>query len=368
MIKNIFNYSLICSVIIAIVFIIATLQSKKRKDKSILYLNAFVFFFMLNNLQIVLIDNVFINANYFVRNLLIPFYALIVPAFYTFLTYYLNVENKITSFIKFTTWLFIIELLVRIILLQYYNEDKNYVVAQYSQIEEIINAFLSLFLYIKSFILLFNRNKLYENVLSFGNIKWLKTFMFLGSIILLTWICAILLNIDKVINPQIFIYYPLRLSSSALLLWLGYQGFFNYSLMTERMQLRKAIATNKKSIISDVSKIKSENKFQNLNTYILDNKRYTDANFSLENLANEMNMSTSSVSSLINQSSNQNFSDYINSLRVEEAKKYLIEPDYVDYTIIAIGLECGFYSKSTFYAAFKKFTNTTPTEFKKQTT
>ena len=43
-----------------------------------------------------------------------------------------------------------------------------------------------------------------------------------------------------------------------------------------------------------------------------------------------------------------------------------MEKEYVDYTIVSIGLESGFNSKSTFYSAFKKFTNLSPTQFKKE--
>jgi len=69
---------------------------------------------------------------------------------------------------------------------------------------------------------------------------------------------------------------------------------------------------------------------------------------------------------LVNQFSEKNFSDYINSLRVDEAKKLLKNADFEAYTIVAIGLECGFNSKSTFYTAFKKFTGQTPTAYRKQ--
>ena len=77
-------------------------------------------------------------------------------------------------------------------------------------------------------------------------------------------------------------------------------------------------------------------------------------------------MSVSSLSKTINDESGFSFSDYINSLRVEKAKQLLASEDFKEYTILSIGLECGFNSKSTFYLAFKKFTNTTPTDFRKQ--
>ncbi len=362
MIKEFFNFFLICSVIIGFLFIFFTLLSKRGRDKSIVYLNLVVLFFTLNNLQIVLLDNVFHGANFFVRNLLIPFYALIVPAFYTFVTYYLNVQKKIQSYVIFSILLFIAELLIRVVLFQkFYSVYSNYIVAQFSQIEEIVNAMFTLFIFIKSIILLFNKSKLYEYILTFDTISWLKKFVFMGCIIIITWIAAIVLNLDKVLNPQIFIYYPLRLSTSLLLFWLGYQGFFNYSLLSERIQLRKTINTSN----NDVVIVDKTDKFAVVKKYISDNKSYLNSEISLEAIADQLKMSTSSLSQIINQNSTYNFSDYINSLRVEKAKLLLTDSEFTDYTILSIGLECGFNSKSTFYSAFKKFTQTTPTQFQK---
>ena len=180
MIKVLFNYSLICSVIIGITFIFSFLSSKKRSHKQIVYLNLVVIFLTCNNLQIVLIDNVFTQANFFIRNMLLPFYSLIVPAFYTFVTYYLDVEKKLASFVYFTIFLFLLQVLIRIVLFQYYYEvDKNYIVARYSQLEEIVNALFSLFLFIKTFALLFIQSKFYSATVKYDNLKWLKTFIFL---------------------------------------------------------------------------------------------------------------------------------------------------------------------------------------------
>ncbi len=356
-------------IVLGTIFIIATSFSKNGRDKSIIYLNLVVLFLTLNNLQITLVDNQYVNVNFFMHKLLIPWYVLILPFFYTFLMYYLKVEKKIYSFVSISIGLFLLEIAMRITLFPFfYNEKDCFFVARYSQIEEIINAIFSIFIFIKAFILLFNYSKLYQFVLTFDNIKWLKNFMFLGSIVLLMWVCAIILNLDKVINPVIFIYYPMRLSCSIILYWIGYQGFFNYALMTERMQLREAIEinSNAKTEFSIKPNDLSDDLFLTIKNHIESNSAYLDAEFSLEKLASETKISVNKLSHCINLNSGNNFSDFINQFRVEEAKNYLIAPEYVDYTIAAIGLECGFNSKSAFYSAFKKFTKKTPSEFKKE--
>lgn len=365
MIPQIFNFSVISGAILGIIFIVATQFSRRKNDKSIVYLNFVVLFLTLNNLQIFLIDTVFTSANFFVRNLLIPFYLLILPSFYAFLSYYLKVEKKIKSFVALSVALFTLEICVRLVFFPYfYSEKSSYCIAQYAQIEEIVNAVYTLFLFVKAFILLFKYSRLFQYVLTFDNIKWLKNFMFLGSLIMLMWISAIVLNLDKVLNPQIFIYYPLRLSCSILLYWIGYQGFYNYALMTERIELRKAMALSQKKTKVKISEPKDD-KYNLVKDYIEAHQKFLEPTFSLENLSDELKISTSSLSQLINQKSGCTFPDYINQMRIEKAKKDLIDSEYKNYTIVAIGLECGFNSKSTFYAAFKKATGSTPSDFRK---
>lgn len=373
LVKDIFNFLMIAGIILGIFFIISSSLSKRGKHISVLYLVLVVLFLTLNNLQIVLIDGGYVNVNFFVRKLLIPWYLLIFPSFYAFLMYYLKIEEKIYSFIPVTIGLFTIEILARIGFTPYfYHENNNYIVAKYSQIEEIVNASFSIFLYIKAFLLLFRYSSLYQFVLSYDNIRWLKIFMCLGSVVILLWVTAIVCNMGKVINPVIYIYYPMRLSCSIILYWIGYQGFFNYNIMTQRIQLREAIASEKADLPAKANDLtnnendNNEDQFLIIKNHIEQNNRFLDPFFSLEVLASEIKMSTTKVSNCINQNSNYNFSDYINQLRVNKAKKYLSAPQYSDYNIESIGYECGFNSKSTFYVAFKKFTNTTPTEFRQK--
>lgn len=99
--------------------------------------------------------------------------------------------------------------------------------------------------------------------------------------------------------------------------------------------------------------------------FMADNKPYLDNNLTLLKLAEMLNIHTHHLSQIINENFNQNFFDFINSYRVEEAKRLLCDQHNNLYTVLAIAEESGFNSKTSFNAAFKKFTNMTPSEFKK---
>jgi AraC-like DNA-binding protein len=62
----------------------------------------------------------------------------------------------------------------------------------------------------------------------------------------------------------------------------------------------------------------------------------------------------------------QNFFQFVNSYRVEEAKKLLRDPASSHINIAEIGFRAGFSSAASFNALFKKFTHTTPSQYQKQ--
>jgi AraC-like DNA-binding protein len=114
----------------------------------------------------------------------------------------------------------------------------------------------------------------------------------------------------------------------------------------------------------EVRSEKQQQLFDDIQSFVMDHKKFTDPYLSLESLADELNMSKGHLSFLVNTYSGQNFSDYINAFRVDQVKKWILDHDFVNYTIESIGLESGFNSKSTFYSAFKKFTDLTPSQFR----
>lgn len=94
--------------------------------------------------------------------------------------------------------------------------------------------------------------------------------------------------------------------------------------------------------------------------YLKESKVYLRPDLSLAVLAIELGVSQRNLSRSINTYLNKNFFELINELRVEEAKRKILELDTSDYNIESIYTECGFRSRSTFFLVFKKITGITP--------
>lgn len=102
-----------------------------------------------------------------------------------------------------------------------------------------------------------------------------------------------------------------------------------------------------------------------VNDFMIYHEPFLNPDLSLKQLAIKLKTPERLLSGVINQYRNQNFYDFINSYRIEKAKKLLVEDISKKKTIQEILYDSGFNSKSTFNLAFKKYTGITPTEFKK---
>ncbi|WP_161435889.1 helix-turn-helix domain-containing protein [Poritiphilus flavus] len=101
-----------------------------------------------------------------------------------------------------------------------------------------------------------------------------------------------------------------------------------------------------------------------IETLMVAEKPYLEADFSLESLSELVGTARYIVSHVINKGFKTNFSDLINSYRVEEAKSKLSSDAFRNIKIAQIAYECGFNSLSSFNASFKKHTGTTPSYFR----
>ena len=93
---------------------------------------------------------------------------------------------------------------------------------------------------------------------------------------------------------------------------------------------------------------------------------YKNPNLKVATIAKKLHVQPSQVSFLLNHHLGYGFPHFINTYRIEYAKELLHSNE--DKTFEALGYECGFNSKSTFFAAFKKITGMTPSQWKAQST
>lgn len=91
---------------------------------------------------------------------------------------------------------------------------------------------------------------------------------------------------------------------------------------------------------------------------------YLDPELTLQDLAERLDLSPKNLSKLINGVHGQHFFDFVNRYRIDAARRLLLEQP--QRTISEILYEVGFNSKSSFNTAFRKFTGTTPSKYRKR--
>jgi hypothetical protein len=309
--SSVVNFLLIAGVIQGFGFNLVTLFIKKKFAKVIVFLNLTVLFLSLNNLQRILTDSDFFSFSFLLKQFQVPWYVLMFPMFYAFTTHFLRIEKRVNDFIKPTIFIFALEIIIRLILISYvYYEVPSRdisLIIEYTDIEEVCNLVYSLFLFINACLLVFRKNKLLEFIMEYDDLSWLKWFIWLGTIVIIFWVLAVVLRLVFSID-----YYELlNLGSSALLYWIGYQGFYKYNVVEDRIVLRRTIESGQVLISSpqtvDTSKQdddffneKHQKDFDKIKDHIIQNKLYLDPLLSMETVASDLGMSKSYFSKLIN--------------------------------------------------------------------
>jgi ligand-binding sensor domain-containing protein/AraC-like DNA-binding protein len=117
---------------------------------------------------------------------------------------------------------------------------------------------------------------------------------------------------------------------------------------------------------STISDERMKKAIDGLNTLMTEEKVYLDPDLTLKKLAQRLNIHSNHLSRIINEQFGKSYSDYINQRRISEAQRRLADPALHNKSIMDIMYDVGFYSKSTFNAAFRKFTGTSPSAYRKK--
>lgn len=115
------------------------------------------------------------------------------------------------------------------------------------------------------------------------------------------------------------------------------------------------------------SKIKSldvKNIISRMEAAMKEERAYAVEGITIKSMAAELDITVHQLSEILNHHMGKNFNAYVNSYRIDEAKRLLVERP--DMTIIDISGEVGFSSSSMFSTLFSKSEGISPRDFRKK--
>ena len=211
--------------------------------------------------------------------------------------------------------------------------------------------------------------RMFSSTLENLDLKWLE-YMIIGSIVMAAfWIINILFQ------ASVTAVYLNIISNSIYLLGFFFIAYHSvkqkeiYPFNEEQKEEINEIIIetdipeeNRKKLLPDERLIECKNELIEL---METEKPFLDCELSLVKLASLIDVSTHILSYIINNGFDENFYQFINRYRIEEAKKQILNPQMNHLSLLGIGFEVGFNSKTVFNTTFKKYTGQTPSEFKK---
>ena len=375
---NIYHVLIIVGIIQGFIFTAVVLLNKKYHSKSTFFLVALIFCYSLGNLMYVLPDMGVLPLLNMYGYYYIPLASIDAPLMYFYVIYLLYPTKKISIKEKLLFAPFIVCLFLTLFF-------RFRLISGFDSVNPINPIYRSVIIYHEMFSVVFSavlmaiflykihkfekENSRFDIRVIRSNLNWLKLTLTIIYLFVILWGYLTIRNIYYTNGETV--YYSLWIGMAFLIYWLGHIGIYKYGIIVDRKKIRQFLNSNK-SLANDTNAPAEHGTAKNSNEYIdalhdllVNEKIYLDSSLTLEHVSERLKISPSYLSRIINSELNTSFPDYLNSYRIDEAKRYLKNPEFSRYTITAIGLEAGFNSKSSFYEVFKKATGTTPFSYQK---
>ncbi len=189
-------------------------------------------------------------------------------------------------------------------------------------------------------------------------INWLSNLIYLLLPAILLWGIAI---VFAVVAP-----YPKDLDLgifgivAIFLYYLSYQAYVKPNLFE---RLPESILNQDTNFDDDGC---SQEKSVKIEALMIEHEFFLNQDLSLHSFAKAVSMSPRMISNCINQNLGKNFNEWVNGFRVKKAQELIKNDRKNSLSIEGIGLESGFKSRSSLYAAFKNKLGCSPGEFRKR--
>lgn len=161
--------------------------------------------------------------------------------------------------------------------------------------------------------------------------------------------------------------------NSLAVLYLGYFGFRQTSVYVDAVDSDKESArgstptepTPERYQKSGLSPDEIRHYRDQLLQYMEKERPHLDPALTIRELAGAVGLSEHNASEVINVGLGKRFYDFVNGYRVEEFKQHVLRSDQSGLTLLAVALQCGFNSKSSFNRIFKQHQGLTPSAYAK---
>jgi AraC-like DNA-binding protein len=238
----------------------------------------------------------------------------------------------------------------------------------------------------KSFIVLQKHKanlKLISSAINQISLDWLVQFLFILSITIIIWINDALFGLPYLTGATNFVY-------TVAVFFLAYFSIKQKAIFAFKEKDIKEISEvleykdyktevtvdsgviempNNSEAVKEKPKRLSAEQVANLSVQLSSlmekDKLFLDNDLNLPAVAEKLGISIHEASFLINETAKDNFYNYINKYRVEEAKKLLASAKMEELNILGIAFASGFNSKTTFNTTFKRIVGISPSQYSK---
>jgi len=196
----------------------------------------------------------------------------------------------------------------------------------------------------------------FSTIESYNRISWLLSVMILYT---LYWVASLSAGLYNFFAHRAG---PVWALNYSILLVLTYvMGF--YGLKQEKIFPPEPEEGSEKYKRSRLQKDYKERVKIRLLNYFESEKPYLDPELTIGHIAAKLKIPRHVLTEVLNSAIGKNFYQFVNEYRVEAVKEMLTDPKLKNLSIEAVGFECGFNSKSTFFSVFKSMTGMTPAQF-----
>jgi AraC-like DNA-binding protein len=199
------------------------------------------------------------------------------------------------------------------------------------------------------------------------NHLWLKYSIWGGFVIFIIVIGVVILQNFFMVKARFQLDLIFYIPMIFYVLFLGYYGIRHRGIFTETQH--PVITEDNFEEAYKKSGLKKEEAaliHQKLSKYMELEKPWLKPRLTLSELAFSLDVPLHHLSQCINQYETKNFYDFVNQYRLDEFKKRVNDPRFEHFNLLAIALDSGFNSKSSFNLVFKKSEGITPSEFMKK--